>query len=487
MKPKTLLVLTVLTLGLGAFIFFYEKDLPSTDERRDLDAKLLPVTVDDVTSLEIRWDDQAVRLERTAAEDGADEGAADAWRLVAPVDAGADAAAVRGTLDRLAALQKGRGLAGIDRADGGLDAPRVTVVLGGEDGERRLELGAEVPVSGDSVVAVDEGIYQAAFAPDLLEELTQGADGWRDRRLFSAPRADIKSLTLSADGAEATRLVRRGDAERFDLAAPVQDLADSDAVAGLLTTLVGLEAAAFVDGDGAGALGLDPPRGVLEVTLGDEGTPFRIELGDAVTGSEGAAALGETRVYARVGGQPVELEAAPLEVALARSADAWRSRDWTSQQVFGIERAVLEDAAGAVRLRREGGEWWRGENDIDEERIDYSKASDVLYPVTEAKAERLVSRGEAAALGYDLAAETLSIHFTSEDGDERLRLHGEAEGLWAATDDGRPGIVLLLGPAKVDELRTALGALRAAEPLPEIDPAQDGQGTSVDGTDGDPS
>ena len=33
MRPRTLLILLVLVLGLGAFIWFYERELPSSEER----------------------------------------------------------------------------------------------------------------------------------------------------------------------------------------------------------------------------------------------------------------------------------------------------------------------------------------------------------------------------------------------------------------------------------------------------------------------
>ena len=65
MKPKTLLVLTVLVAILAAFIFFFEKDLPSTDERAEMEKKVLaPLEGDDVEAVEISWEGQSVRLEK---------------------------------------------------------------------------------------------------------------------------------------------------------------------------------------------------------------------------------------------------------------------------------------------------------------------------------------------------------------------------------------------------------------------------------------
>ncbi|MEM7354282.1 MAG: hypothetical protein AAF657_25985, partial [Acidobacteriota bacterium] len=64
MQPKTLLALSLLVAGLGAFIFLYEKDLPSTDERLERAKRVLQLEADEIDSLEIAWDGQTVRLER---------------------------------------------------------------------------------------------------------------------------------------------------------------------------------------------------------------------------------------------------------------------------------------------------------------------------------------------------------------------------------------------------------------------------------------
>ena len=53
MKPRTLLILLVAVLGLGAFIWFYERELPSSEERKDLEKKVVKVEKDDVTAITV--------------------------------------------------------------------------------------------------------------------------------------------------------------------------------------------------------------------------------------------------------------------------------------------------------------------------------------------------------------------------------------------------------------------------------------------------
>src|SRR5690242_12447675 len=116
MKPRTLLVLLVLVLGLGAFIWLYERKLPSSEERETLGKKVFALEKGDVTAVAIDAPKGSVRLERAPApkpaaqdKDKKDkkeetaEPAAD-WRLVKPLAARADAFAVDRLLDAVTSL-----------------------------------------------------------------------------------------------------------------------------------------------------------------------------------------------------------------------------------------------------------------------------------------------------------------------------------------------------------------------------------------------
>ncbi|HEY4564680.1 MAG TPA: hypothetical protein VIJ36_16970, partial [Thermoanaerobaculia bacterium] len=93
MKPRTLLILLALVLGLGAFIWFYERKLPSSEERETLGKKVFALEKGDVTAVAIDAPKGSVRLERAPApkpakdnkdkKEGTAEPAAD-WRLTRP-------------------------------------------------------------------------------------------------------------------------------------------------------------------------------------------------------------------------------------------------------------------------------------------------------------------------------------------------------------------------------------------------------------------
>ena len=69
MRPRTLLILLVVVLGLGSFIWFYERKLPSTEERSELRKKVLEIKKDDVKAVTIESAKSGtVRLERVEAK-----------------------------------------------------------------------------------------------------------------------------------------------------------------------------------------------------------------------------------------------------------------------------------------------------------------------------------------------------------------------------------------------------------------------------------
>ncbi len=487
MQPKTLLVLTLTALILGAFIFFYEKDLPSTDERVELAKKVLRLEDDAVEALLIEWDDLQVRLARQRPAGGDDSGkdeegvsparSSDGWRIVSPLDARADRGAVDALLSSLTGLESSRTFEDFDRGELGLDDPRARVTLVAGDSQSVLEIGAEVPATSDMVVGVagDAKAYQVARS-SLLDDLTKAPGDWRDKKLFVGSRADVDRVSLAPlrddsfggekvppeGGKRNILLAKRGD--DFWIESPLVDRADEERVNTLFSELTGLRAETFLDEPllTAEGMGLEPPQGVLEVMLAGGEQPFRLELG-AATGDEGI-------FYGRADTQLFEVKTTLLESLAAPAAD-WRSKAWTALQVFKIEAASFEDAEGTLEINRDGADWKRGED-----LIGYTVVSDLLYPVTDAKARQVQDRAVAVAAGHDLTQASLKITLSTKDAEEllvaeELSLFPVVEGLAAATSGDRDA-VLLLSEADAAEILEKLRALRAAEPLPSEDEAE---------------
>jgi hypothetical protein len=500
-RPRTLAVLAILVLALAAFIRFYERGQPSSEERAQRAKKVLDIKKDQVTRLRLEAGGATVVLERQppAKPGKAAKGPVSAappvttpgealqapeWRITRPLAARADSAAVERLLDALADLQKSRTLDRVVPAEVGLDKPRAKVglTLDGKRAETVLDIGAAVPTGGEAVVAIAGRPEAYVVSDSLLSDVRKKAGDWRDRQMFHGDRDRIARLAWTVAGAPRMVLARRG--ERFWLESPILDRADRDQVEKLLTDLTGLTAEGFVDsppvhpgqapaaaGDGGGSagLGLAPPHAVLEAVVAGQPQPLRVELGASHPAAAAPAEPGappETAAgsltYARIGGIVFETRSS-LPDTLARPPAAWRSPMLSGLEVHQIDSAAVRDGKAALALSRSGTDWKRGTVTIS-----YLPVSDLLFAVTDAKADRLLTPEETRALGADLARPLLTLVLKGGPaGDETLTLYppltGATHGV-PARASGRD-TVLLLPEAKLKDIQDRIEAVRTAKPL----------------------
>jgi hypothetical protein len=462
MRPRTLAILTVVVAGLAAFIWFVERDLPSSDERARREKRVVLLEAEDVDRLTVAWADQVVELIRNDSPETAGksaDGTTDSrrgWTLVRPLEARADAVAVEGLVGRLVELEKERTLEDVRPEDVGLAEPRGRVTLATDEAETVLEVGAEIPASSNMTLAV-HGLDEIYVVRDSIwATLTKEPGEWRDRRLFVGETADIDRVTLR-HGDGTVELVRRGEA--FWIEAPIVDLADATAVSSLLSTVAGMSAESFVDQvPDAGTLGLTPPVHSIELVRGGGGESIRLEVGAPVAeGGSDDVEVAETPAasqsrYLRLNGQVVTTTAA-LSEHLERTPQEWRSLDWVSSESFDVERLVVTDALGELELRREDGDWLR-----DAQRIVYGPATDLLYAVTGARAIRALEADPDS-----LGAARLTLVLEAGDGrTETAWLYPAGEEGAAVRVSGREA-ALLLSSETAAEISAAIEAVRGAD------------------------
>jgi hypothetical protein len=517
-RPRTLLVLLALVVGLGLFIRFYEHDLPSSDERTERAKKILEFKKDEVTAVTLDANGTVVRLERvkaapsaTGAKPGSPAAAAAPqslqtsqtaeWRLTRPRTARADSAAVDRLLDSLAAVEKTRTLDQVDKAAVGLDKPRGVARLDTPGGAIVLSVGARVPTGGELIAAVSGTPGAYVVSDGLWNEFLHKPDDWRDHHMFSGQRDQIERISFAgpaagagaAGGAAAAPrllLARRG--ERFWIESPFADRADRDKVDKLLDDLTGLTAEKFVDGLPAAAaeLGLASPHATLEVLLAGKPQPVRIELGASRTEAASPAApgaptppsgpagqpppaAGSTFTWARAGGQTFEAHTSLAE-AVDRAPEAWRSPLLSGLEVHQVDAVTVRDATAASGFTRSGPDWKRGA-----ETISYLPVSELLFALVETKADRFLAADEARAAVPVTAKPTLVFDLKSSAGNETISLYpavggpatsaGAAGGVPARVSGREP--VLMLPAGKLGELADKLAAARTAKPLPAAKPA----------------
>jgi hypothetical protein len=457
MKPRTLLVLLAVVLALSAFIFFYERKLPSSEERATLGKKVFAFEKDEVTAVTIDSAKGTVRLERAGpAKSKAEQGGvtpepAAEWRITQPIAARADTFAVDRLLESITGLEKSGTVEKADPRAVGLDRPRATVRLSTSDGEKVLKIGAEVPPGGTTIAAVDGRKDAYVVSDAILADLEKPPGEWRNRTLFLGDRERISRITLTGAPGGPVVLVKRPDG--FWMERPVTDRADHDLVEGLLSDLAGLTADRFVDGPLPTGAGLSPPRQVVDVAFAGVAAPVRVELGAPVTG--GATPEGQPSGevgYARIDGTVAQVRTRLAESARRPPAD-WRALQLSAFEVHEIESAVVREAGQPpMELTRAGTDWKRGSTTIS-----YLPASDLLFAVTSARATRILAPSEA-----QLAQPVLTFDLKTKDGNETLTLYPATAGGVPARASGR-NVVLLLPAETLGQIQGKVKEVQGAK------------------------
>ena len=274
---RTSIVLGILALLLGGYIFFIERGSLSTGELEKRKGSALPELVRDrVERLEIQRKGVTMVLARTLSTKAADDmSAADEedeaalWRVEAPYQARADQGAVDTLLGELEWLDGRRNLGpvkGEDMKRFGFDKPRIRVAFTVGKVRARLVIGKDSP-RGDGVYVMTGNPAQAYLAgKDLPEAFSHEPGHYHHRELHDGLLlTTARRLTIRDAHGE------RGASKRADglwaMLAPGDGLASDPIVSELVTALDQLHTQRFVAGNvkDFARYGLQTPRTRIEL------------------------------------------------------------------------------------------------------------------------------------------------------------------------------------------------------------------------------
>ena len=353
MQTRNTVIMAVVLVLLGAFVYFYEIRGREAREEAERQAELLlHFDVDQVERVAVTTDEGTV----TAVKEG------DGWSITEPVVTAADGEAIDALVDRLHEAKREREIveAAEDLAPFGLDAPAVRVELGLSGGDTlALALGKDTPVGFNAyATAGDQTVV--AVTRSLKSSLDKKLFDLRDRAVLRFAESAVRSIELERGDLRALlrRQPRSADGEQVEVSwaaeRPFSGKADHDTVEDLLSALHEGKAVAFVlDAAPTPAqladYGLDRPYARITLRTDDEATHTLL------IGSESDDPAG--RYAMRAGGSAVFVVGDDLLEDLPARAEQLRNK-----QVLAFDRervAALEVAHGDDRLRlvRDDGDW----------------------------------------------------------------------------------------------------------------------------------
>jgi hypothetical protein len=446
MSTKKLLVLTGVFLVLLAFVVFFERKQPTSEERAKAAKRLADFKSDDVTAVTIERADlpkiELVRREKNR------------WTVTNPPASAADGFAAENLVSDLARLDVvGETRTTFDPKEFGLDAPKAKATLTFADKSTKVfSFGTSIPGT-DTTAAAEGPVFGAVKFPPLAS-LTKPVDDYRSRQLFEVPVGEVTRVTVTR-GPNTVVVARTaapgGPTGAWRVEKPVQDLASETFVDRLLGDLAGARISEFVsmpDADLA-RVGLAPPQVSVVLEKGSENVAS-IGFGAAKAGAPANS------MYARVGSLVVVIDDRVRE-DLDKELSAYRESRVVPVDTYALRRvsfAADDLRAGADKV--DGA--WRSAG----------------HPVSALHAEGLAavlaraeSRGfVAAGPGKPPAEKPLATIELAGEAEGTARTvtffpapPGTAPGLLAVAVSGRPER-LVAEKSVLDEIRREASALR---------------------------
>jgi len=278
MNFKTTIIVGVLAIALGAFVYFYEIKGGEERQQAEQQAKKIFLFEDDqVKGLTLANSGKEIVL--TKAEDGE-------WTITSPIATEADESTVDGLVRNLKNAETDRIVADstADLGAFGLDEPEVKVsLLLGEERTESLCIGDKSP-TGSYVFANMAGSHEVfTTRSSLLSNVKKELFDLRDRHVLGFEKDEVEKFELKQRGKLLFVLSKTGS--EWQMEQPQKLQGDRSEVDKILNKLKYGKAKAFVTekAEELKSYGLDKPDIEVTLWLGKDKAKKLLRIGDAKT------------------------------------------------------------------------------------------------------------------------------------------------------------------------------------------------------------
>jgi Domain of unknown function (DUF4340) len=431
---RSFLVLLLIGLGLGAYVYFVEsKRDPAGADKKD---KAFTVEADKIEEITVK----AESGERTTLRKSGSE-----WQIAQPVTAQPDSAEVSGltsnlsTLEVQSVVEENPG----DLAEYGLAPARIEVTFKSGGQERRLHVGRKTPPGTDLYARVDDQ-KRVVLIPSYLEgTFNKTTFDLRDKAVLKLDRDKIDALSVTSP----KRVLQFSKAgSEWQMAIPRSGLpdvrvrADFTTVDSLVSRLHTLQMKSIAAPDAANLAqyGLDKPAATIQLGSGSSQAVLLI-------GKE----AGEGVVYAKDQSRPavITIDASLITDATKdpgdyRQKDLFDARAFNSTRIDVVRGQETVSFAKTKTKNKEGKDEEKWQQVAPAARdVDQTKVENLLSAVTGARATGFAD--PAAKTGLDKPE--LAITIKSDEGKREEKVTFARSG-----SDGYAGRAGEPGAAKID-------------------------------------
>lgn len=267
MNLKTPLLLAILCLGVGAFIFFAERHWQSTTDRQIQEKRLFEIRTDLVDRITIRHPEDDIALEKVKGR----------WQLKEPIEYPANEEEIKNLLSDLEYLESVQVFpladAKKDLERYGLKKPRLVFRANWEEEQIELRVGNETALTNAVYVQIQKGEPEITVVPrELIDKLVQSHNAWRDPHVLEFEPDRINKIIIRDLFKE---IELQKNKKGWYIVRPIYARASEEKMQNLLGDLHQLQVKEFVDEDGNRLTqGLNEPA--VRVQLFDEKKKERV-------------------------------------------------------------------------------------------------------------------------------------------------------------------------------------------------------------------
>lgn len=409
---RSFVVLLVVALGLGAYLYFVES------KREPGDGKKNEKVFAGVESDKI----ERVTVKSEKGETATVEKKSGTWHLTQPVAADADPGELSGITTNLSTLEVQRVVdeQPTDFKQYGLDPPRVEVAFKAGDRERRLLMGQKTPSGTDLYAKLPDKPRVFLISSYLDTTFNRTPFDLRDKSVLKVERDKIDAVEITTPE-RSIRIAKAGGDWRIK--APVDARADSNAVEGVVGRIntAQMKAIASADAGDLTSYGLDKPA--IAIHIGSGSSQAGLLIGKtAADGTYYAKDLSRPMVFT--------LESSLVD-ELKKPADEYRVKDIFDARAFNTTRVEADRAGQTVAFEKAGDKWKQvapAAKDADAARVD-----GLLTALTGTRATGFVEKTTAldkpelaVTLKYDEGKKSERVAFGRQGTDAFARRDGDA-------------------------------------------------------------
>jgi hypothetical protein len=419
---RSFLVLLVILVALGAYLYFVESKRTPGDDA-ETKPKVFAVDAGAIEEITLKAEAGDATTLRKSGED---------WSIVAPATAPADEAEVSGLTMNLASLEEQRLIDEnpSDLAQFGLDTPRIDVGFKAAGQDHRLLIGGKTPTGADLYARTSASPKVFLIASYLESTFNRSTFDLRDKTALKFDRDSADSLEIVA-GDRTVRFAKSGD--DWQLAQPASNRSDAGAIEGLLARLDGLQmkAIAAAQPETLTTYGLDAPAATVRVGSGSSQAVLQV-----------GAAAGEGERYARDAARPevFTIEASLLD-DLQKDAGEYRQKDLFDARAFNTTRIEVTRGAETHAFEKSTGKNAAGVDETKWRRIapaagdvDGAKVEGLLSALTSARATAFAPSLPPAAT----QEAAVSLQFDDGTKTERVTFHKSGDDAFAVREGVEP-------------------------------------------------